>query len=97
MTTEQKIKLIKEYIRLRKEIEKKYEQERGILTVEFYEPFWHLDSFTCSIVENMIGDNFNWLSWFIENNYNGKASVKKGRMRKIDTVEKLVKLMEESE
>ena len=98
MNKKEKIKLVNELLKRIDAVEERYQLLNNVLDcIEFFGPIWKMQDFAFKLVAEKIGDKDEWLDWWLDHDFCGEARLgKKGKMRKIDTVEKFVQLIEDS-
>jgi hypothetical protein len=90
MNKKEKVKLIKDLVKHYESINKNCDSLNALFNADFDSGFllsiWSaFDAYT-ALVQSVVEDRFEWVSWYIYDNKCGKVKVK--------TVEKLVELIE---
>ena len=95
MNKKEKIEIVSNFVESYKKANEMYENGRHYIHLKVFEPFWcHSDEY-CKLVSKVIGDNDDFLEWWVECEFNGQAKKgNKGRMRKIDSVKKFIDFLE---
>lgn len=104
MTKKEKVKLIKDLIKHYQELTANFDQIDKLFGADydsnFFTAFWKAFDSYVELVQDTVGDHFQWVSWFIYDNQCGKANmtcILNGNNCKVKTVEKLVELIEDSQ
>jgi hypothetical protein len=100
MNTEEKIKLIEEVIKRYKELSKGMDEVSalfGSADSNFTNSVWNTFDAYVDCVGKLIGDEFDYINWFIFENDCGKGHMEcgfEGKEYKIKNIKDLVKFME---
>lgn len=93
LMTEKTRKKLEKYIELHKKLNKATEELSGVgfsPECPLFDSVFALEDFATNLLSETIGDDFQFLSWFLYENECGKKGLKagkKGKMKKIKTIE----------
>ena len=102
MTTEQKIEIIKGLVLIITDCQKEVQNLGEIINreCELFAAYDRMESDYVAAVSSVVGDENGWLCWYVFDNDCGRKGLEagnKGELTVIDTVAKLVKLIETTE
>jgi len=102
LTTNEKIKLIEDLIELKREADSRISDINNVLNTyefPFADTFYKLLDKHVNLVEDLVGDECNWVNWYIWDNSCGFRKQKvtiNGKTFTVDNVKKLVTRVLES-
>ena len=93
---------VKKVIEAQKSVSEAFDKLEEVLGVrsdsEFFNTYWKAIELCIEAVSIAVGDEQDWISWYIYDNEYGKKKMKAGydgKLKKIGAIKDLVKLIEE--